>query len=151
MAAKSDKDKKPTGRKPSAANDAKATKPDPKPKKALDDDDDDLDDDDDIKQPAKKVAKASPAKKAKDDDDDDDDGPDVDVKDDWEKVEEDEDWDPDFDEFDIPKSKAAKPSSGGSAKTGKKSGDEEFKLDEDFKEFDLFNDTGFDDGDEDDF
>ena len=75
------------------------------------------------------------------------------IKDDWEKVEEEEDWDPDFDEFDIPKSKgggASKAST--SSKPGKKGEeDDDFKLDEDFKEFDLFNDSGFDDGDEDDF
>ena len=73
------------------------------------------------------------------------------MEDDWEKSEEDDDWDPDFDEFDIPKSKGAKKSPA----AGKKKADEDddFKLDEDFKEFDLFNDkdSGFDDDDDDDF
>ncbi|MCX8483245.1 MAG: hypothetical protein ORN50_06650, partial [Crocinitomicaceae bacterium] len=61
----------------------------------------------------------------------------------------DDDWDPDFDEFDIPKSKGKKAAPG-----PKKKADEEddFKIDEDFKEFDLFNDksNGFDDDEEDD-
>jgi nucleolin len=152
MAAKSDKDKKPTGRKPSAADKGQADKPDPKPKKDLDDDDDDFDDDDDTKPAAKKAAKSAPVKKSKDDDDDDeDDDFDEDEKDEWEKVEEEENWDPDFDEFDIPKSRGGSKSS--TSKPGKKGADEDddFKLDDDFKEFGLFNDTGFDDGEEDDF
>ena len=54
-------------------------------------------------------------------------------------------YDPDFEEFDIPKSKIKKPS----AKKGK--GDEDFDLDEDFKDLDLFNDGADGDDDEDDF
>ena len=71
------------------------------------------------------------------------------MKDDWEKPEEDDDWDPDFDEFDIPKSKGKKAPGAGK----KKEEEDDFKLDEDFKEFDLFNDKpgGFDDDEEDDF
>src|SRR6266496_4020036 len=73
-----------------------------------------------------------------DDDDWDDEDDDEDVAeavDDWEKVEEDE-WDPDFEEFDVPKSKAKK--------AGKKGADEEddFKVDEEFKDMDLFNEGG---------
>ena len=64
----------------------------------------------------------------------------------WDKVEEEENWDPDFEEFDIPKSKAKK--SGG--KKGADD-DDDFKLDEEFKDMDLFNERGFDDDDEDDF
>ena len=48
-----------------------------------------------------------PAKKSGRSSDDDDDA-DVDVDDDWEKSEEDDSWDPDFQEFDIPKSKSSK-------------------------------------------
>ena len=49
-------------------------------------------------------------------------------------------WDPDFDEFDIPKSKAKK-------STGKKGVEEEddFKVDDEFKDMDLFNESSFDD------
>ncbi|MFW2476450.1 MAG: hypothetical protein ACN4EP_06025, partial [Sediminibacterium sp.] len=75
---------------------------------------------------------------------------DEEADDDWDKAEEDDDWDPDFDEFDIPKSKGKK--AGGGKKKGEDD-DDDFKLDEDFKEFDLFNDknSGFDDDDDDDF
>ena len=65
--------------------------------------------------------------------------------DDWDKVEEEEDWDPDFDEFDIPKSKGKK-----AAPSGKKSSEEEedFKIDDEFK--DMFNESdGFDEEEED--
>ncbi len=58
--------------------------------------------------------------------------------------EEEEEWDPDFEEFDLPKSKAKK-------STGKKSAasdDDEFKVDDEFKEMDLFNDNGFDEEDD---
>ena len=75
-----------------------------------------------------------PTKSAKADDDD------------WEKVEEEEEWDPDFEEFDLPKSKGKK-------SPGKKPAavdeDEDFKIDDEFK--DIFNDSdaGFDDEDDD--
>ena len=65
-------------------------------------DDDDLEDDLDQETP-KKIAKGK-SKKSSDDDDDDD----IDVADDWEKPEEDEDWDKDFDEFDVSASKIKK-------------------------------------------
>ena len=70
--------------------------------------------------------------------------------DDWDKPEEEDTWDPDFEEFDIPKSKGKKSSAGG---TSKKGGGEEddLGLDEDFKEFDLFNDSEFDEEEDDDF
>ena len=94
-----------------------------------------------------KLSRAVAGKSKVDDDDDDED---VDEKDDdWEKPEEgDDDWDPDFDEFDIPKSKGKK-----AAVPGKKKAEEEddFKIDEDFKEFDLFNDKDEFDDEEDDF
>ncbi|MFN2441002.1 MAG: hypothetical protein ABR503_17505, partial [Chitinophagaceae bacterium] len=77
---------------------------------------------------------------AKDEADDDDD---VEEKpDDWEKPEED-DWDPDFEEFDLPKSKKAK--------SGKAGIEEDPKIEEDDEFKDLFNenDGGFDDEEED--
>ena len=58
------------------------------------------------------------------------------MDDDWEQVEEDENWDPDFDEFDIPKSKTKK--SGGGKKA---SDDDDLGIDDEFK------DLGFDDYD----
>ena len=70
----------------------------------------------------------------------------MDVKDDWEKTEDDDDnWDPDFDEFDLPKSKGKV---AGASKKSKE--DDDFKVDDDFK--DLFNDDldgagSFDDDD----
>ena len=143
MAAKSNKQTKPTNGKIDPPGE-KSEKPSPKSKKQMEDDEDDEDLEDeelDLK-PSKKPARAS-AKKAADEDDDDDLEAD-DEADDWEKGEvEEEEWDPDFDEFDIPKS------------TGKKIGgkkgadeDEDFKLDDDMKEFDLFNDSEFDDDEE---
>ncbi|HEV2830425.1 MAG TPA: hypothetical protein VGW31_00470, partial [Hanamia sp.] len=56
----------------------------------------------------------------------------------------DDDYDPDFEEFDIPKSKTKKPSS----KKGKE--DDDFEIDDDFKSLDLF-DEGADLDDDDDF
>ena len=90
--------------------------------------------------PPKKSGKSS---KEEDDDDDDD------VEDDnWNKDEaEDEEWDPDFEEFDLPKSKGKK--AVGGAKKGAEE-EEDFKVDDEFK--DLFNDGGnLDEDEEDDF
>jgi hypothetical protein len=94
-------------------------------------DDKDLDDED--------IAPKKSSKKASDDDDDDED-------DDVDGAEEDDDeWDPDFEEFDLPKSRKGK---GGS----KAEEEEDFKVEdtEDFKDLDLFNDSeSFDDEDDD--
>ncbi|MEO7265423.1 MAG: hypothetical protein ABIW38_10940 [Ferruginibacter sp.] len=113
-------------------------------------DDDALDELDEEVIPKTSKSKSAPkSKKAKADDEEDDDADiEEETADDWEKTEEDENWDPDFDEFDIPKS--------GAKKVGKKKpGDEDdLKIDEDFKEFGLFDDmdggggTGFDDDDD---
>ena len=86
------------------------------------------------------VSKKSSSKSADDDDDADE------VEDDWEKTE-DDDYDPDFEEFDIPKSKIK----AGPSKKGK--GDEDdLGLDDDFKTLDLFDDgAGLDDEEEEDF
>ena len=82
--------------------------------------------------------KPGSAKKATDDDDDVEEKPD-----DWEKPE--DDWDPDFEEFDLPKSKKAK--------SGKAGAEEDSKIEEDDEFKDLFNenDGGFDDDDDEDF
>lgn len=63
----------------------------------------------------------------------------MEVEDDWEKVEED-DFDPDFEEFDIPKSKGKK-----AGKKGKE--DDDLEGDDDFKSINLFDegDDLFDD------
>ena len=94
---------------------------------------------------------------AKSDGDDDEDGDDDDDDmgeeevDEWEKVEEEEEWDPDFDEFDIPKSKTKKSTGGNtSKKTTKGTDEDDLGIDEEFKDLDLFNDSGFDE-EEDDF
>ena len=62
------------------------------------------------------------------------------------KVEEEEEWDPDFEEFDLPKSKAKK--SAGTSKKSAGSDEDDFKMDDDFKDMDLFNDSGFDEEDD---
>ena len=82
---------------------------------------------------------------------DDDEADDAeDEVDDWEKPEEEENWDPDFEEFDLPKSKVKK--AGGAApgkKAGKGDDDDDLSVDDEFKDLDLFNDRGFDDDDDD--
>ena len=95
--------------------------------------DEDLDDDELDEKPLKKSS-------TKSEDDDDDDIED----DDWDKNEEEDAWDPDFEEFDLPKSKKGKASKGADT-------EEDFKIEEeeDFKDIDLFNDRGFDDEEED--
>lgn len=86
---------------------------------------------------------ALPSKTKKDIDEEIDEDDDVDVPDDWENKEEEESWDPDFNEFDIPSSK--------NKKGGKKGeDDDDFKMDEDFKEFGLFDDDSGNDFDDDD-
>jgi DNA-directed RNA polymerase subunit delta len=90
------------------------------------------------KKPETNFSKTSSKKKEDDLDND------VKIEDDWEKTDDDEDYDPDFEEFDIPKSKIKKPS-----KKGKSS--EDFDLDEDFKDIDLFKDGTDADDDEDEF
>jgi hypothetical protein len=108
------------------------------PKKKVEEDDEDIED-----EPAPKKGKKSSA----DEDDEDGDGDADEKDDDWGKEEEEDAWDPDFEEFDLPKSKGKKAAGG----VGKKGADEEedFKVEDDeFK--DLFNDdAGFDDDEED--
>ena len=58
-------------------------------------------------------------------------------------MEEEEEWDPDFEEFDLPKSKVKK---GGSKKGAEE--EDEFKLDDEFKDLGLFNDGDFEEEDE---
>ena len=85
-----------------------------------------------------------------DGEEDDEEGEDFDEVDEWEKVEEEEEWDPDFDEFDIPKSKTKKSTGGNTSKKTKAGEEDDLGLDEDFKDLDLFNDSGFEE-EEDDF
>ncbi|HEY4876732.1 MAG TPA: hypothetical protein VIH86_14230, partial [Puia sp.] len=60
---------------------------------------------------------------------------------------------PDFDEFDVPKSKSKKSSSGSTgAGAGKKAAKtDDLDFDEDLKDLDLFSEERFDDDEEDDF
>ena len=144
MATKPDKEKKSPGKTGSASAKTHAKKPSPKAKKPMDDDDDDEPGDDEMETTpvSKKTGKAVTSSKTKKDDDDDDvdDGPDE-----WEKPVEEEEWDPDFEEFDVPKSKLKKADTG-----GKKAVDDEFAFEDDeFK--DLFNDKDYDDDEEDDY
>jgi DNA-directed RNA polymerase subunit delta len=150
MASKSGKDKKNTDRKTPAA-DKQIEKTSSKPKTQLEEDEDDLDEDDDVAVKPSSSAKtiASPKKSSEDDDDDDDDDAAENEVDDWDKPEEEDTWDPDFEEFDIPKSRGKKSSNGTAKKGG--SDEDDLGLDEDFKEFDLFNDSELDEEEEDDF
>lgn len=81
------------------------------------------------------------AKKSKSDDEDEDV---PETEDEWEKTEEEDSWDPDFDEFDVPKSRTAK--------SGGKKEEEDLNFEEE-EDLDLFDDEGFDDegGSDDDF
>ena len=151
MATKPDKEKKSPGKTGSLSARTDAKKTSPKAKKPMDDDDDEPDDEmetaPDSKKPARVAGGAgktvTSSKTKKDDDDDDDvvdDGPDE-----WEKPVEEEEWDPDFEEFDVPKSKIKKADAG-----GKKAVDDEFAFEDDeFKE--LLNDSDYDDDEEDDY
>ena len=141
MASKPGKEKKITGKATPDTESAKKESSKPKKQMEEEDDDDELEDDDADVKPAKKAGKAAVSSK-KDKDEDDDDGPDE--VDEWEKVEEEENWDPDFEEFDIPKSKGKK-TTGVAGKKGVEE-EEEFKVDDEFK--DLF--EGGDDLDEED-
>lgn len=147
MASKPDKEKKPSGKTTTASGKDSEKNISSRPKKQMEEEDE-LEDTDEIETTpiSKKGGKASPvSKKGKVDDDDE---AADDVVDDWDKVEEEEEWDPDFEEFDLPKSKGKK-AGGGAA--GKKGIDEEdFKIDDEFKDLGLFNDSNFDE-EEDDF
>jgi hypothetical protein len=145
MTSKSDKGKKSLGKTKTESHEPEKKSSTKSKKQFEEDDDEDLDEDDNVETPAAKKGKTASSKKNASDEDDDDDGGEDEV-DDWDKVEEEESWDPDFEEFDIPKSKAKKTA-------GKKGEEEEedFKLDDEFKDMDLFNERGFDDDEEDDF
>ena len=80
------------------------------------------------------------AKKSKSDDDEDE----PETEDEWEKTDEEDSWDPDFDEFDVPKSRTAK--------SGGKKEEEDLNFEEE-EDLDLFDDEGFDEegGSDDDF
>jgi DNA-directed RNA polymerase subunit delta len=148
MTMKSDKGKKSNAKHPALKADDKLVSKTKKNLKEEDDDDDLEDDETEVTSFSKKNGKPSASKKgkAKDEDDEEDD---EEIKDDWEKPEEEEEWDPDFDEFDLPKSKGAK----GKKVTGgaKKADDDDLKLDDEFKEMDLFDDRYDDDGEDDDY
>ena len=88
-----------------------------------------------------KADKASKSAAKKKDVDEDDLEEEEEVNDDWEKTEEDASWDPDFEEFDVPKKSAKKP---GKFKSGDE--DDDFNLNDDFKDID--DDDLFDDKDE---
>ena len=132
MASKSDKVKKVSEKIISDTNKT-AKKESSKPAKKDEDDENELEDDIEETSPKQKAGKAS-SKKGKEEDDDEEDEAD-DKEDDWEKVEAEEEWDPDFAEFDVPKSKGKK------AVTPVKKGgadEDDFKVDDEFK--DMFND-----------
>ncbi len=87
---------------------------------------------------ADKASKSAAKKKDVDEDDLEDE---EDVNDDWEKTEEDTSWDPDFEEFDLPKKASKKP-----GKFKPSDDDDDFNLNDDLKDID--DDDLFDDKDE---
>jgi len=116
-----------------------------KPKKQMEEgEEDDVADEEEemeIKTAGKKGKHATSVKGKGEEDDGDDAG--EDTPDEWEKPVEEEEWDPDFDEFDLPPSNAKK--SGGKKNA---EADDDFKIDDEFK--DLYNDS-FEDEEEDDY
>lgn len=81
-------------------------------------------------------------KAAKNDDEEDDDNVEEEA-DEWEKPVEEDEWDPDFAEFDLPKS---------SKRGGKKvamDDEDDFKVDDEFKDLFSNSSSGFDDEDDD--
>lgn len=127
---KSEKEKKVTKNPVGETKSDKTKKAEVKPKNS--------DEDDDMYLDNEKPTKKSISSKSDDEDDD------LDVQDDWEKPEDDDNWDPDFEEFDVPKSKVKKT-------PGKKSSDEdEFSVDDEFKDLGFFDDdsSGFESEDD---
>jgi DNA-directed RNA polymerase subunit delta len=103
------------------------------------------DDEDEIEFDIVAATKKKIAASAGDEDEDEEDNTDTqeEESDDWNKSEEEDNWDPDFDEFDIPKS------AGKAGKKGKDD-DDDFAVDDEFK--DLFSGSSSDfDDEEDDF
>lgn len=145
MALKSDKESKSAPKKVKPLADSAENKGIAKSKNTVEDEDGADDEEMDAK-PISKSVKASKSKK--EDDEDEEEAAVEEVADEWEKSEEDENWDPDFDEFDIPKSKGVKKAPG-AKKTAKDEDEDDFKIDDDFK--DMFNNSsrGFDDDDDD--
>ena len=88
-----------------------------------------------------KADKATKSAAKKKDVDDDDLEEEEEVNDDWEKAEDDTSWDPDFEEFDVPKKAAKKP-----GKFKPSDEDDDFNLNDDLKDID--DDDLFDDKDE---
>ncbi len=135
MTPKSEKDTKSTNKKKTVTK-AIQSKPSSKSTKKIEEDDFDFNEEDmETLKSSKKSAFPKSTKKITDDDEEDE------VEDDWTKVDEvDSSWDPDFEEFDIPKSKN-KNKVGGFAKKRKRreEDDDDFSMDDDFK--DLNNDS----------
>lgn len=135
MTPKSEKDAKSTNKKKTVTK-AIQSKPSSKSTKKIEEDDFDFSGEDmETLKSSKKSTFPKSTKKITDDDEEDE------VEDDWTKVDEvDSSWDPDFEEFDIPKSKN-KNKVGGFAKKRKRreEDDDDFSMDDDFK--DLNNDS----------
>ena len=137
MTPKSEKDTKSTNKKKTVTK-AIQSKPSSKSTKKIEEDDFDFNEEDmETLKSSKKSTFPKSTKKITDDDEEDE------VEDDWTKVDEvDSSWDPDFEEFDIPKSKN-KNKAGGLPKKRKRREEEDddydFSMDDDFK--DLNNDS----------
>ena len=140
MTPKSEKDAKSTNKKKTVTK-AIQSKPSSKSTKKIEEDDFDFNEEDmETLKSSKKSAFPKSTKKRIDDDNEEEED---EVEDDWTKVDEvDSSWDPDFEEFDIPKSKN-KNKAGGFPKKRKRreedDDDDDFSMDDDFK--DLNNDS----------
>jgi DNA-directed RNA polymerase subunit delta len=141
--AKAEKPKKTADKKSASAEKPVSRK---SPSKTPSKKDPEEDTEDDEASPAAKstAGRTASAAKSKKPESDDDDGDDEEPVDDWEKPEEEDNWDPDFAEFDVPKSKNTRKT------PGKKGDDDDFAIDDEFKDMGLFDDSpGYDDEDDD--
>ncbi|MFN2458121.1 MAG: hypothetical protein ABR502_07970 [Chitinophagaceae bacterium] len=135
MATKPDKGKRSTT--PSSTNSELNSKKAPAKAKKQEEDDDIEDDDElNVSTPKKTAMKAFKGTTKPDEKDESD------ADDDWNKSEEEDEWDPDFEEFDLPKSRKT-------AKAGKEADAEDFIFDEDEELKQLLNDGGFEDDEDD--
>lgn len=139
MTPKSEKDAKSTNKKKTVKKTVQP-KPSSRATKKLEEDDFDFNEEDmETPKSSKKSAFPKSTKKITDDDEEDEE-----IEDDWTKVDEvDSSWDPDFEEFDIPKSKNKNKASGFAKKRKRREEDDDedddFSIDDDFK--DLNNDS----------
>lgn len=140
MAARSDKAKKSIDNVVSQ-NNAGIKKPSLKSKKLIHEEEEDVEIEDVRILTSGKKAGSVKAKS----EDEEDEVDEIEEDDNWKKEDDDEDWDPDFAEFDLPKSSSKK---GVTIKKGIKEDDDDFKIDDEFKDLFSHRSSKYDDDDD---